>query len=125
DAIDALVLRYLVAPANPSWPSHWGQVYDFTGHPRYAVELINIASDSLLPTQHAAFYQAFEDLASYIETKYPKIKIGFLVGPGVPTDKHAMNFGYTPTPGETLFQKVPSFLAIQDYFSEIRPGVPL
>jgi hypothetical protein len=125
DAIDALVLRYLVKPADPRWPSHWGQVYDFTGTPRYAVELIHIASDSLRPSQDAEFYKAFDDLASYIETTYPPIKIGFLVGPGVPTPKKASGYGYTPTPGTTLFQRVPSFLGIQDYFSEIRDHVPL
>ena len=134
DAIEALVVRYLVNPANPQWPSHWGKVYDFAGNPRYAVEMINIASDSLLPSQSDQFYEAFNSLESYIRTKYHK-KIGFLVGPGTPTGKHAPGHGYTPTPprighrhqppGTTLFQKVPSFLAIQDYFSEIRIGAPL
>jgi hypothetical protein len=133
DAIEALVLRYLVHPADPRWRSHWGQVYDKTGSPRYAIEMINIASDSLLPSQDAEFYKAFEDLASYIEKEH-QIKIGFLVGPGTPTGKQAPGHGYTPTPprtrsphqppGTTLFQRVPSFLAIQDYFSEIRDHAP-
>jgi len=123
DAIEALVVRYLVNPANPKWPSQWGKVYDFAGSPRYAVEMINIASDSLLSSESDQFYEAFNSLESYIDTKY-QIKIGFLVGPGGPTDKHAPGHGYTPTPGTTLFQKVPSFLAIQDYFSEIRSGAP-
>jgi hypothetical protein len=86
--------------------------------------MINIASDSLLPSQSDQFYEAFNSLESYIDTKY-QIKIGFLVGPGGPTDKHAPGHGYTPTPGTTLFQKVPSFLVIQDYFSEIRSGAPI
>ena len=49
--------------------NHWGQVYDVKGSPRYAIEMINIASDSLLPSQHDQFYEAFNSLESYIDRK--------------------------------------------------------
>ncbi|MBS2015287.1 MAG: ricin-type beta-trefoil lectin domain protein [Deltaproteobacteria bacterium] len=127
DMIDSAVQRWLVYPANPYWPNKWQQMYDRSGELRYAVELIELASDFLpFGDRDSMFVQALDDIATAIELSYG-IKIGFVVDPGTrfPTPPEGLFPGtYSPEPGLTRFENANSFLGIMGWRNEAQtPGL--
>ena len=60
--IKDLLQRYVIAPANPLWPSRWAQIYDREGTPRYAINLIHVASNQIgsSEAEHALFALSFD-----------------------------------------------------------------
>lgn len=76
--IKDLLQRYVIAPANPLWPSRWAQIYDREGTPRYAINLIHVASNQIgsSEAEHALFALSFDLVADkvYEDTGY---RVGF------------------------------------------------
>jgi hypothetical protein len=64
--IEDLLQRYVVAPANAGWPSRWAQIYDRNGTPRYAINLLHVASNQIGGGEHAFFAQAFDLVADKV-----------------------------------------------------------
>jgi LGFP repeat len=120
----SLINRYLLSQKeHPSWPAVWAKVYDQDGQPRYAVQLIGVASNKAMTDD--AFVSWLDTLAKsvLVETKMP---VGFMIDPGLEDPMKSHGNGYTPRPKMTPFQNARSFLAIQGFISEIQtPGIPI
>ena len=118
-----LIHRYLTPqpdrrhPRNASWPAVWAKVYDQHGQPRYAVQLIGVASNKMI-TGH--------DFVSWLDTLAESVSqglsapIGFMIDPGLEQTMVSNGMGYTPKPGLTPASDACSFLAIQGFISEIQ-----
>jgi hypothetical protein len=99
----------------------WAKVYDQDGQPRYAVQLIGVASNKAM-TDYA--FVAWLDTSANSVSQEVSVPIGFMIDPGLEDFKVSNGKGYTPSPKMTPFQNARSFLAIQGFISEIQtPGI--
>jgi len=71
-----LVNRYIKSPANPAWPDLWAKMYDKSGTPRYAINLIHVASGHLDSGADAEFAAGFDAVASLV-LQHTSIQVGF------------------------------------------------
>ena len=71
-----LVDRYLVNPAQPYWPEQWAKMYDSTGAPRYAVNILHVASRHLPSDADADFAAGFDAVANAVQQR-TGIAVGF------------------------------------------------
>jgi hypothetical protein len=117
-----IIDRFITHPRNPNWPAQWAKVYDQRGRPRYAVQLIGVASNSEIDDR--AFVKWLDTVAESVSAGLSD-PIGFMIDPGLPDTSVPLNYTpYTPKPGVTPFQNAESFLAIQGFISEIQtPGI--
>lgn len=115
-----VVYRYWVAPQDPQWRKRWARVYDKTGNPRLAIQLIGVASNHFHMDNHSGFISALESISQSIFDTYG-VRVGLMIDPGTshrPPLADQVN-GYSPRPNVTPFQDAPSFLAIQGFWNEI------
>jgi len=78
--IEDLIKTYLQDPNHPKWKSKWALVYDSVGDKRYAIAIVQAASDSLEPCDDQRFAAAFDQVAQkvYVDTG---VKVGFFIDP--------------------------------------------
>jgi hypothetical protein len=95
--IEDLLRRYVISPADPAWPSRWAKIYDSEGAPRYAINLIHVASNQIGRGEGAFFASAFDDVANAVFRDTGQ-KVGFLldvipfnVVPVPPDNSHQSN----------------------------------
>ncbi len=127
--IEDLVQRYLLEPADPAWASQWVQMYDRTGSPRYAITILQVASNRLDPDEHERFAQGFDRVANKV-FQDTGIRVGFTLD--LLPEKHTVNMAncgekreitdtFTPSPETTgpYLRRQASFLAVQAFIPEI------
>jgi hypothetical protein len=78
--IKDLIAVYLQQPRDPHWPAKWAQVFDKNGEPRYALVIVQAASDVLGPNEDEAFAAGFDAVADKI-VEDTGVKIGFFIDP--------------------------------------------
>ena len=71
-----LVDRYIVRPADPRWPARWARMYDRSGFPRYAVNILHVASRHVDGADDAAFAAGFDLVANRV-LQFTGVAIGF------------------------------------------------
>jgi hypothetical protein len=65
-------------PEDSRWPDQWAKLYDREGNPRYAVYVIQAASEGLNPDADQAFAAGFDAVADRIYSE-TGIRLGFVV----------------------------------------------
>lgn len=71
-----LIQRYLLHPRDPGWPGKWAQMFDSTGAPRYAVNILHVASRHLPDDADAEFAAGFDAVANRV-LQLTGIPLGF------------------------------------------------
>ena len=96
----------------------WARMYDRDGRPRFAVNILHVASDLIdqdTPGADDTFAHAFDTVAAEVEARY-RILIGFTLDA-----IHGKRYRYSPDPeraGRAL-ERTTSVLAIQGFASEV------
>jgi hypothetical protein len=85
-----LIDRYLVNPAKPHWPKQWAKMYDRKGVPRYAVNLLHVASRHLPDGADAEFAAGFDAVADRVLER-TGIAVGFTLD--ILPYKHSFTIG--------------------------------
>jgi hypothetical protein len=75
-----LLERFVIRPQNASWKNHWAKLYDRRGRPRYAINLLHVASNQLRETEDAAFAEAFDLVAEKVRQR-TGLEVGFTLDP--------------------------------------------
>jgi hypothetical protein len=84
--IEDLLNVYVLHPLNPAWPAKWAQVYDQDGQARYAVSIVQVATDRLNqgdPGADAAFAAGFDAVAQQVFAD-TQLLVGFFIDPIAP-----------------------------------------
>lgn len=71
-----LVNRYLLHPRDRRWPTLWARMYDQTGKPRFAVNILHVASRHLAEDADAEFAAGLGAVADRVH-QLTEIEIGF------------------------------------------------
>jgi hypothetical protein len=74
--VEDLLERYVVGPSNPQWRERWARIYDRTGTPRYAINVIQVASNQIDPGEHARFAAGFTAVATKVRADL-HVNVGF------------------------------------------------
>jgi hypothetical protein len=116
-----LIQRYLKDPSHPKRANHWATAYDRQGNVRYAVSIIQVSSNRLIPNEHEAFAQGFDLIADAV-LKATGERIGFFLDllPETPNAPGSFKPSAQNT-GECL-KKTNSILGIQCFIPEIWLG---
>lgn len=61
-----LIERFVLQPRNPKWPAHFAQMYDNSGTPRYAFNILHVASRQLPDDADAEFAAGFDRVAAAV-----------------------------------------------------------
>jgi hypothetical protein len=120
--IKELINRYLKNDAHPEWKEWWASVYDRNGESRYAIVIIQAASNRLDPNDHSGFALGFDLIAKEIEDSTGGIKVGFFID-ALPPDTHAPG-QFKPNPEITgpFLHDADSILGIQCFVPEVWVG---
>ncbi|WP_394848841.1 hypothetical protein LZC95_15475 [Pendulispora brunnea] len=120
-AIDDLVNRYIVSPANPKWPSKWAQIYDSKLQPRYAVLLMHVCSKAIAasdPDADSTFASWIHQLAEDVKGD-TGVDVGFTLD-ATPADGASANTYYlVPKRAGAILKDTREVLAIRPFLSEI------
>ncbi|HVV70221.1 MAG TPA: hypothetical protein VHI52_01775 [Verrucomicrobiae bacterium] len=84
--IEDLINVYLLHPKNPEWPKKWARVYDQDGHERYAISIVQAATQMLNsadPNSHQKFAAGFDDVAQRVYADL-QVSVGFFIDPVSP-----------------------------------------
>jgi hypothetical protein len=113
-----LIERYLQNPDHPEWADRWAQVYDRDGRPRYALVIIQAASDRLGPGDDEAFAAGFDALADEVFRR-SGVRVGFFLDP-LPPGSNAPGL-LRPDPERTgpALERTAAVLGIQAFIPEI------
>jgi hypothetical protein len=91
-----LLERFVIRPQNAPWKNHWAKLYDRRGRPRYAINLLHVASNQLRETEDAAFAEAFDLVAEKVRQP-TGLEVGFTLDP-MPLKREGGR-GRQPEPG--------------------------
>jgi len=122
--IKDLINRYLKNDTHPEWKERWARVYDRKGEPRYAIAIIQAASNRLAPNAHSDFAAGFDLLAKEIEDIFKEtgIKVGFFIDALPPGTNAPGQFRPTPELTGPFLRDSDSILGIQCFVPEIWVG---
>jgi hypothetical protein len=84
--VEDLLNVYLLHPRNPEWPKKWAKVYDQEQHERYAVSIVQVATQMLSasdPDAHAKFAAGFDAVAQQVLAD-TGVLVGFFIDPIAP-----------------------------------------
>ena len=121
-----LINRYVSNPRHPEWQKRWARVYNRNGEARYAISIIQVASDPLDPNDpqaHRKFAEGFDAIAQRVAEKTNGVKVGFFIDV-LPSGTYAPG-RFRPTPEETgpELTNTDSILGIQCYLPEVWLGI--
>jgi len=120
-AIDDLVNRYIVSPANLEWPSKWAKMYDANLQPRYAILLMHVCSDVLSasdPNADSTFASWLHQLAQDVKAD-TGIEVGFTLDASPPDTTTPNTYFLLPEKAGAVLKQAPDVLAIRPFLSEI------
>jgi hypothetical protein len=134
--VEDLIARYLKSPANPAWPSRWAQIFDRTGQPRYAINLIHVASNQLPAGSDGAFARGFAEVAARVLAD-TGVAVGFTLdivptaarvdqNCGTSNDPNAFwldTFNAAPETTGPPLRDTDAVLAVQAFIPEVWSGV--
>ncbi len=120
-----LIDRYLLHPRNPEWPAKWAQMFDSAGSPRYAVNILHVASRHLAADADAEFAAGFDAVANVVLER-TGIPIGFTVD--ILPSEHTFDIGdwrgwipwFHPGALVTAVRRTPSHV---DLFATDKDGI--
>lgn len=119
--INALVRRYLQAPAHPEWAGCWARVYDRGGEPRFAVVLIHAASQRLAADDHEVFADGLNRVAEEV-FRATQVKVGFFLDALPPGTNAPGRFRPTPEGTGPFLRRANAVLGIQCFLPEVWLG---